>query len=453
MARNEAQKEAQKREPVYVKRIRLKNIRCFEDAELSFERDGAPFRPMTLIVGENGAGKTTLLRALALTLMPYQRIASLLADMTGSMVRAWQSQGIKQGQIELDCVDSSGQEAFSHRLELSAEPNQYVSWETSGNKRPEARGAFVCAYGVNRAGRSRGARDSYEPFDAVRTLFRDDASLLDPEVVLQNTKLAELEAKEEGREPPLRFEELERHLQHILRLTPEQRILVSAQRVAVQGPWGAAVPFHSLGDGYRGVATWLLDYFAQAVLAGALHEGSPAGVVLIDEIDEHLHPSWRRELVPLLRKYFPRTQFIGTTHSAISLLNCEPDEIAVCKLHGGKATLVQDLPPSQGRTVQELLSGEWFGMEAVVDDRTMMALQAYKAAVAAGEPEEQVAPLREKVRDRLGVPPATVMDELAIRAAALVRQEYGQNTRVTEGMVREAADKLRAMLRDKDKAR
>jgi len=55
------------------------------------------------------------------------------------------------------------------------------------------------------------------------------------------------------------------------------------------------------------------------------------GLVLIDEIDLHLHPSWQRSIVPNLRKIFPSCQFIITTHSPQIISHVKPESVFILK--------------------------------------------------------------------------------------------------------------------------
>jgi hypothetical protein len=76
-----------------------------------------------------------------------------------------------------------------------------------------------------------------------------------------------------------------------------------------------------LSDGERGMLVLVLDLtrrLAQANPSVADPAGETGAVVLIDEIDLHLHPKWQRQIVNNLRSAFPRCQFIATTHSAKS---------------------------------------------------------------------------------------------------------------------------------------
>lgn len=82
---------------------------------------------------------------------------------------------------------------------------------------------------------------------------------------------------------------------------------------------GKITPFSDLSDGYRNVITIVGDIAAKAGLLNA-HLGNEVltetnGVVLIDELDLHLHPLWQRRIIEDMRRTFPKIQFICTTHS------------------------------------------------------------------------------------------------------------------------------------------
>ena len=71
------------------------------------------------------------------------------------------------------------------------------------------------------------------------------------------------------------------------------------------------------GFGYQTTLTWLVDFCKRMfeLYPDADNPLHGEAVVLVDEIDLHLHPKWQRDLVPTLSKIFPNVQFIVTTHS------------------------------------------------------------------------------------------------------------------------------------------
>ena len=101
---------------------------------------------------------------------------------------------------------------------------------------------------------------------------------------------------------------------------------VDTETVYFRGPGGAEVTVFDLSDGYRSVLALAIDIVL--VLHSCFEDHSSSfqvdgetlrvlfeGVILIDEVDAHLHPSWQRELGFRLRRTFPRIQFIVTSHS------------------------------------------------------------------------------------------------------------------------------------------
>lgn len=90
---------------------------------------------------------------------------------------------------------------------------------------------------------------------------------------------------------------------------------------------GQILPYSMLSDGVRNLVALVSDLSLRAaVLNPWLGEkiNFVSGVVLIDEVDLHLHPSWQRKVVPALLNAFPNVQFFITTHSPMTLAALEP---------------------------------------------------------------------------------------------------------------------------------
>jgi predicted ATP-binding protein involved in virulence len=96
--------------------------------------------------------------------------------------------------------------------------------------------------------------------------------------------------------------------------------------------------FRDLSDGYRRVISMVANIAYRCVrLNPHLRENAirdAEGVVLIDEIDQHLHPTWQRKIVGDLKRVFPRLQFIVTTHSPFVVQSLEADEIINLDVEG-----------------------------------------------------------------------------------------------------------------------
>ncbi|OJH41260.1 hypothetical protein BON30_10315 [Cystobacter ferrugineus] len=113
----------------------------------------------------------------------------------------------------------------------------------------------------------------------------------------------------------------------------DSKTFVEANRFAMRLPSGEEIRIPALwmSQGYQSTIAWVVDLVAQ-VWSEA---GEPIplkdieGLVLIDEIDLHIHPTWQRGLVRSLRHALPRVQFVATTHSPMVLPGLEPHEIFI----------------------------------------------------------------------------------------------------------------------------
>jgi predicted ATP-binding protein involved in virulence len=108
---------------------------------------------------------------------------------------------------------------------------------------------------------------------------------------------------------------------------------ISAEELQISLEDGKLLPFHLLSDGYRNVLGMVADIaFRMAVLNPFLQDKSileTTGIVLIDELDLHLHPKWQRKIVDDLKRTFPGVQFIATTHSPFIIQSLETGELRV----------------------------------------------------------------------------------------------------------------------------
>jgi len=94
---------------------------------------------------------------------------------------------------------------------------------------------------------------------------------------------------------------------------------------------GQTLPAYLLSDGQRTILTMVADIAYRAAVLNS-HLGEKAaletpGIVLIDEIDLHLHPEWQRTIVEQLKTSFPKIQFIATSHSPIIIQSLKPGEV------------------------------------------------------------------------------------------------------------------------------
>ena len=324
-----------------LREIRLENYRCFEALRLTLEGDA------TIIFAENGGGKTALLTALTMGLSVFQRgrpnalrldvrrdPRMLTLDERGRREPAdgceieWTATvGSRESVSWSTAVRSaSGRRSNRHRPILEA---------IEQVREPGVRWPLFAWYGVDRLGRERGRRrkldrsgDRWEGYASSLDPNLDEAPLLQ---WLQDEILGDVVRRQQ--EEPERF-----FHQAVMEATVQATPFVKSAWYdpVEQGPMvrfedGQVSSWSELSDGYHVFIALVADIARRAVMLnefdGAEAPARVEGVVLIDELDLHLHPRWQRVALPRLREVFPRLQFVVSTHSPQVLSSAENRQV------------------------------------------------------------------------------------------------------------------------------
>lgn len=154
--------------------------------------------------------------------------------------------------------------------------------------------------------------------------------------------------------------------------------------VMVSTPSGV-IPFEFLSSGFRSAFSLLLGILKEIEfrkLEVAAEDFS--GVILIDELDLHLHPTWQQQIGGILKKTFPMAQIIATTHSPHVIQTAQPEEVIALVLEGDGCVTTRTISPNKfgylGWTVEEILED----IMGVQDTRTKVfrnALYAFDTAI------------------------------------------------------------------------
>lgn len=362
-----------------ISRIKLTDIRCFERLDLRFE-PGAN----AILLGDNAAGKSTLLRSVALGLCNESDAVALMKEVPGGFVRS----GAQEGTIEISLEDTDRGDAFTivtrivktngktdEVVRKTSRPTDDFPWDQ----------IFVCGYGTQRSHQAVTSHDEYSVRDAVLSLFDDGAALQNPELVLRRLG------------PSLRAD-IERRLLEVLMLDgPEFQVTYPKTGLEIRGPWGQQ-PLSALSDGYRSTVQWLLDFVAWLIYADRLTgRHAIGGILLVDEIEQHLHPRWQRHVVQRLRKQFPRTQIIASTHTPLVAAGASDVENSMFLrlTQDGEVTTI-DRASIAGKRADQVLASEAFGLVTTRSPDSQHEISRY-AELLGTDPrtEAQAAELRE----------------------------------------------------------
>ena len=125
------------------------------------------------------------------------------------------------------------------------------------------------------------------------------------------------------------------------------------------------VPYPALSDGYRSYIGWIGDMLKH--ICDCCPKGKKlvdnSGIVMVDEVDLHLHPEWQRKVVPMLAAALPRIQFIFTTHSPIVTGTVLPANLIVMSGSAALGAAAEKATENvHGRTADEILLSSYFGL-------------------------------------------------------------------------------------------
>ena len=273
--------------PLYMSRVSIRNVRCFKNIDVKFSSASTRV-PWTMVLGDNSTGKTTLLRCIAMGLCDESSAAGLLRESNEGLIR----RKAKSATISIYLADEKGSSYEIHttierRSEGKSEFEQ-LSQETkpAGNSFPWGE-IFVAGYGASRGSSGTGDIAGYYPINATYNLFNYGEGLQNPELVLRRTRTY--------RKPAYRL------LEKFLKLKSGAVTLKPKQGLHVSGNWGKGMPFRDLADGYKSSILWFTDLIGWIVDysgGSSNHDLSTThGIVLVDEIEQHLHPSWQKTIV------------------------------------------------------------------------------------------------------------------------------------------------------------
>ena len=136
-------------------------------------------------------------------------------------------------------------------------------------------------------------------------------------------------------------------------------------RAEFKTPFGW-VPLRQLGYGYQTLITWVADLVARMVdrYPNSKDPLSEPAVVLVDEIDLHLHPQWQRNLMSFLTERFPATQFIATAHSPLVAQAASDANLVVLRREKDHVIIDNDPQNIRGWRVDQILTSDLFGLES-----------------------------------------------------------------------------------------
>jgi predicted ATP-binding protein involved in virulence len=143
--------------------------------------------------------------------------------------------------------------------------------------------------------------------------------------------------------------------------------------------FGRSLDFSQLPDGMRSTVGWIADFMMRQDLVkwDRALGGKRPGVLLLDEVDAHLHPLWQRKLLPAMREALPDAQILVTSHSPFVISSCPGSRVHVLELDdSGRASVRPPVDSPIGESVTTTLK-EIFGVDSRFDVLTERELDEW----------------------------------------------------------------------------
>ena len=337
--------------------LQLTNFRCFES--LTVELDPQ----LTVLVADNGVGKTAVLESIAMGLdvflqkLPFKGI-SRRSPKTTDIRKAEIANPTEYLRIRLETTEGIAwdRSEYTQKTSPKAMPkpigqasiasyagNVFRAWDGLGLQLP-----LIAFYDTGRTvvESAKVKRDIFEEFHADKA-YRD-ALIAKPNFsgffrYFYYLEDLERRGKEERRDWDYRLFQIDIIRAAISRMAPGfVNPHTELDPLCFMLDWehgGPSLRLEQLSDGYKTVLAMVMDIASRIALLchHSNQKDSPnielalnsEGIVLIDEVDLHLHPSWQQKILPDLVRTFPAIQFIVTTHSPQVLTTIRRENIRV----------------------------------------------------------------------------------------------------------------------------
>jgi predicted ATPase len=388
-----------------------------EPDEAGVDRDGAEAlvmrQPWLMVLGENGVGKSTLLKAIALALMPAEQRKRYEPDASKVITRGSRK---KQGLIRLHFDNLS--EPFE--LQFHREHKEFTVVGTAPD-------IPVLGYGSTRLLSAPG-KPRQPQVVSIESLFNPRHEFANAEAVIARQKKISDD----------HFDLLAANLRNLLSLGEHDYIERHAGKLRAH-IGRKNISLRELSDGYQSVMALAMDIMHN-LSSRTFDMDAVEGLVLLDEIELHLHPRWKIQIVNLLRDAFPRVRFIVTTHDPLCVHGLKKGELQIMTKHPeGHYTDIRnrDIPP--GRRADDILTGPWFGISSTLDADTLQLMRRHSALLLSGSSTSaadiaRMRSLEDELRQRLGRFGDTRADRIGMIAEAAmdVGYESGERDAITQ---------------------
>lgn len=353
---------------MYLADLELTNVRAIRRMHVSFRGNTSEVkgRRWTVLLGENGCGKSTVLKSIGLLLAGSEALPDLIGNPDD-----WVRNAASSAVLKATLTTAEGEERAVHlKINRGDGRDTVIRRNEAGLRQLDAairnadRNYFMAGYGAFRRppDTSKGRRSHSGTFESRRasrlaTMFSSGHDLVSLEQwAMDLDYLAGASGRQVIAEalnkllPGMSFKHIDK-----------------SRRTIVMETQDGDVPLDQLSEGYQAMAAWAGDLLFRMTetFKDRKNPLDARGVLLIDEMDLHLHPTWKRNLVDFLNSAFPNLQVIATTHSPLAIQQCGEGELFVVRREESGPTLVAFKGDPSRMRLSELFLSPLVGLETL----------------------------------------------------------------------------------------
>jgi predicted ATP-binding protein involved in virulence len=367
-----------KRSVSRLKRLSLENIGPFDRLSLDLESK------CHILLGDNGVGKSTVLKAIALALCgeKAQPYAGRLLKGRSESARITLETDNKTSYVTT--IKRNQETGEAEIISTTARPLEAEGWLAIGFP-PLRTTSWAPLKGPDAETKTK----SRPVVDDLLPLIHGD---VDPRLDklkqwIVNLDYLGIKGAAQGTNQDDRIRGLIQRLFDLIGTVAEGMTLKyvdvdDRNRIIVKTGDGTEIPLEALSQGVISLIGWI-GILMQRLYEVFDQDEDPLqryALVLMDEIDAHMHPLWQRKLINHLKETFPNTQFIATTHSPLVVGGMSARQVTrFARDNQGKVVILPIEPDMTLGYTDQILTSLLFGLPTTIDDTTERKMDAYYA--------------------------------------------------------------------------
>lgn len=303
---------------INISRIKICNIKCFDEIEINFSSS----HNTTLIIGINARGKSTILQLIALGLNGIKTV-----PFPYSWKQIIKTNSPNNGTFEIELLLDG--KLTQLKFELNKD-DSITCLQGENDLKSMKDQILLLAYGANRHIKLEEPKP-YKEFDAIATLFGENGYL--KHIRVSST-----------------FEYVNNNfktIQQLINAVLSEHVTMvdyDTESLYFKTPSNPNQPIsvEALSEGFKSTIVWLFDMIIRiAKTGGNLNNAQDiTGLVLLDEIDLHLHPTWQRTILSSIETVFPKIHFIVSSHSVFVAQSITNENLIALEWENGHCVVV-----------------------------------------------------------------------------------------------------------------